>query len=91
MHGEHPVLVVGELGELASVIPHPGVGGVKQMRAVAVNLDAGLRFGFGVSVAADMAALLDDQHPLAQLSGHAFGDRQAEETGADDNEVFGGH
>ena len=91
VHGEHPVLIIGEFGELTCVIPHPGVGGVEQVGAVSVDLDTGLRFGFGVGVAADMAALFDDQHPLAQLSGHAFGDRQTEESGSDNDEVVGGH
>ena len=57
------------------------------MRAVLVHLDAGLRFGFGVGVAADVRAPVDDEHPLAELRRHALGDRQAEESGADDEEV----
>ena len=32
-------------------------------------------------------ATLDDEHALAELGSHAFGDRQAEKSGADDEEV----
>ena len=87
VHREDPVLVAGEVGELPDVVPHPLVGGVEQVRAVFVHLDTGLRLGLGVGVAADVRAPLDDQDPLAELGGHALGDRQAEESGADDEEV----
>ena len=87
VEGEDPVLVAGELGELAHVVPHPPVGGVEQVRAVAVHLDTGLGFGFRVGVAAEVGASLEDQHALVQLRGRPFGDRQAEETRADDEEV----
>ena len=43
--------------------------------------------GFGVRVAADVRAPVDDQHALAELRCHALGDRQAEESGTDDEEV----
>ncbi len=81
------MLVAGELGELPHVIPHPLVGGVEEMRAVLVHLDAGLRLGLGVGVPADMRTLFDDEHALVELAGHALGDRQAEKSGADDEEV----
>ena len=57
------------------------------MRAVLVDLDAGLRLGLGVGVAADVGAAFDDEDALAELRGRALGDRQAEESGADDDEV----
>ena len=60
------------------------------MRAVAVHLDAGLGLGLAVGVAADVVAAVDDQHPLAQLGGHPLGDGEAEEPGADDDEVRAG-
>ena len=87
MHREDAVLVAGEFGELPHVVPHPLVGGVEQVRAVLVHLDAGLRLGLGVGVAADVRAAVEHQDALVQLGGHAFGDRQAEESGADDEEV----
>ena len=40
--GVHPVHVVGEGREAVDVLPHPLVGGVEEVRAVAVHLDAGL-------------------------------------------------
>ena len=57
------------------------------MRAVLVHLDAGLRFRFRVRIAADVRPPLEDQHALVELRRHPFSDRQAEETGADDEEV----
>ena len=48
---------------------------------------AGLGFGFRVGVAAEVGASLEDQDALVQLRGRPFGDRQAEETRADDEEV----
>ena len=95
MQREDPVLVAGELGEPSDVVPDPLVGGVEQVRAVAVYLDTGLRVGFGVGVASEMGAALHDEHTLAQFIGHALGDRQAEESGADDKQIcamrFSGH
>ena len=79
VHREHPVPVVGEVGELPHVVPHPLIGGVEQVRAVLVDLDAGLRLGFGVGVATDVRAPLDDEHALVELGSHALGDGQAEE------------
>ena len=58
--------------------------------AVSVDLDTGLRFGLGIGVAADVRAPLDDQNTLAELGGHPLGDRQAEEAGADDEQVIAG-
>jgi len=34
-----------------------------------------------------MRTPVDDEHALVELSGHALGDRQAEKSGADDEEV----
>ena len=61
------------------------------MGAISVDLDAGLRFRLGLGVSADMPAPFDDQDPLAELAGHAFSNRQAEESRADDDQVIGGH
>ena len=61
--------------------------GVEQVRAVDVHLDAGLRLGLAVGVAAEVVAPLEDQHLQPELGGAAFGDRQAEEAGSDDDEI----
>ena len=87
VHGEDAVLVTGEFGELPHVVPYPLVRGVEEVGTVLVHLDAGLRLSLGVSVPADMRAPVDDEHPLAELRSHALGDRQTEESGADDIEV----
>ena len=57
------------------------------MGAVFVHLDAGLRLSLGVRVPADVRAPVDDEHPFAELSSRALGNRQTEEAGADDIEV----
>ena len=57
------------------------------MRAVLVHLDAGLRLGLGVRVAADVRAPVDDENALVQLGRHALGNGQTEESGTDDEEV----
>src|SRR5690606_14014646 len=59
-----------------------------QVGAVLVHLDTGLGFRLGVGVPADVTAPLHDQHSLAQLGGHPLGDRQTEEAGSDDYEVY---
>lgn len=53
---EDPVLVVGEGGEPVGVLPHPLVGGVEEVGAVLVHLDAGLGVALGVGVAAQVGA-----------------------------------
>ncbi len=87
MHREHSVLVAGEVGELAHVVPHPLVGGVEQVRAVLVHLDAGLRLGFGIRVATDVRSPVDYENTLVQLRRHALGNCQTEKSGTDDKEV----
>ena len=91
MHGEHPVLVIREVSELTHVLPHPLVGGVEEMGAITMDLDTGSRFGLGIGVAADVPAPIDHKDPFAQLGSRAFGDRQTEESRADDDQVIGGH
>jgi hypothetical protein len=87
VHREDAVLVAVEVGELPDVVPHPLVGGVKQVCAVLVHLDTRLRLGFGVRVAADVRAPIHDEDSLVELGRHALGNRQAEESGTDDEEV----
>ena len=84
---EDAVLVAGEVGEPVDVLPDLVVGGVEQVGAVDVHLDAGLGLGLAVGVAAEVVATLEHQHLEVELSGAAFCDRQAEESGADDDEV----
>ncbi|BDB45711.1 hypothetical protein IWGMT90018_61570 [Mycobacterium kiyosense] len=57
------------------------------MRPVLVHLDPGLRLRFGVGVTAEVRAPLHDEDALVELGSHALGDRQAEKSGADDEEV----
>ena len=81
------MLVAGEVGEPVDVLPDPLVAGVEQVRAVAVDLDAGLGLVLGEGVAADVAAPVEDENALIELGGGALGDRQPEEAGADDDQV----
>src|SRR5215831_4451576 len=60
---------------------------MEQVRAVLVHLDAGLRLGRAVGVAADMRAALDHQHPQPEIASAALGYRQPEEAGPDHDEV----
>ena len=57
------------------------------MRAVDVHLDAGLLVELAVGVAAEVVAALEHEDLQAQLGGAALGDGEAEEAGADDDEV----
>ena len=52
-----------------------------------MHLDTGARLGLGVRVAADVRAPVDDENTLVQLSCHALGDCQTEESGTDDKEI----
>ena len=56
------------VGEPVDVLPHPLVGGVEQVRAVDVHLDAGLGLGLAVGVAAEVVAALEDEHLQAELA-----------------------
>ena len=47
----------------------------------------GLRVALAVGVAAEVVAPLEDEHPETQLLGAALGDGEAEQAGADDDEV----
>ena len=76
---EDAVLVAGEGGEPVGVLPHLLVGGVEQVGAVLVHLDAGLRLPLAVGVAAEVVATVEDQHLQAELARAALGDRQPEE------------
>jgi hypothetical protein len=76
-----------EVREAVDVLPDRLVGGVEQVRPVAVHLDAGLRVLLAVRVAADVVAAIDDEDLEAQLLGDALRDRESEETGSDHYEI----
>ena len=79
--GDRRVDVVVELGEAVDVVPDVLHGGVEDVRAVAVDLDA--LDVLGVDVAGNVVAAIDDQDRLAgALCG--IGKDGARETGADD-------
>ena len=61
------------------------------MRAVDVHLDPGLGVGLAVGVATEVVATLEHEHLQPELVGAAFGDRQSEEAGSDDYEVWVQH
>jgi hypothetical protein len=71
-----------------NLVPDVLVGRVEQVCAVPVHLDAGLRFHLAVCVATDVRTSVDDQHLETQLVGCPFGDRQAEETRTDNEQIY---
>ena len=77
--GHGAVHVVVELREAVDVVPHGSQGGVEDVRAVAVHVNA--LHVLGVDVAGDMVAAVDDEAGLAELGGlmaeHRRGDAGA--------------
>src|SRR5205085_5709171 len=63
------------------------VAGVEQVCPVDVHLDAGLRLRLAVGVAADVVPALEHQDLQPELGGTAFGARESEEAGPDDDEI----
>jgi hypothetical protein len=59
--------VIGELSELPNVVPHLLIGGVEQVRPVFVDFDSGLRLGFGIGVATEVRATVEDENTLPEL------------------------
>ena len=86
--GDRRVDVVVELGEAVDVVPDVLHGGVEDVRAVAVDLDA--LDVLGVDVASDVVAAVDDQDRLAGALG-GVGEDGARETGTDDEVIVLGH
>ena len=86
--GDRRVDVVVELGEAVDVVPDVPHGGVEDVGAVAVDLDA-LDF-LGVDVAGDVVAAVDDQDRLVGAPG-GVGEDGAGEAGADDEVIVLGH
>ena len=65
--GHRAVGVAVELCKLVHILPHSLIVGVEDMRTVAVHINA--LHGFGVDVARDMVALINDQTLFACLFG----------------------
>jgi len=86
--GDRRVDVVVELGEAVDVVPDVLHGGVEDMCAVAVDLDA--LDVLGVDVAGDVVASVDDQDRLAGALG-GVGEDGARKTGSDDEVIVLGH
>lgn len=86
--GDRRVDVVVELGEAVDVVPDVPHGGVEDVRAVAVDLDA--LDVLGVDVAGDAVAAVDDQDRLAGAPG-GVGEYGAREAGTDDKVIVLGH
>ena len=80
------MLVVAPFGETADVVEGALVVGVEDMGAVAMHQDTGL-VELVVHVAADVVALLDDEHLFAATLGQLARRDRARETGADDDRV----
>ena len=78
--GPDGVAVVVEVGEGADVVPDAAVGGVEDVGAVDVLLDAGLGVAAGVAVAGDVVALLEEEDVAAGL-GEAARDDGAVQAG----------
>ena len=87
VRGVHAVHVVREACETVHVVPDPLVGRVEQVRAVLVDLRAGLLVHVAVRVAADMVAHVDDLDPRAQVLDGLLGHGQAEQARAHDHQI----
>ena len=86
--GDRRVDVVVELGKAVDVVPDVLHGGVEDVGAVAVDLDA-LNV-LGVDVAGDVVAAVDDQDRLAGALG-GIGEDGARKAGTDDEVIVLGH
>ena len=87
VRGVHAVHVVREACETVHIVPDPLVGRVEQVRAVLVDLRAGLLVHVAVRVAADMVAHVDDLDPHAQVLDGLLGHGQAEQARAYDHQI----
>ena len=86
--GDRRVDVVVELGEAVDVAPDVLHGGVEDVGAVAVDLDA--LDVLGVDVAGDVVAAVDDQDRLAGAPG-GVGKDGARKAGTDNEVIVLGH
>ena len=87
MRGVHAVHVVREARETVHVVPDALVGGVEQVRAVLVDLRAGLLVHIRVGVATDVIADVDDVHTGTRMLHRLLRHRQAKQARANDNEI----
>ena len=87
VRGVHAVHIGGEGGEPVDVVPHAFVGRVEQVRAVLVDLGAGLLVHVAVRVAADVVAHVDDLDPRAQVLHGLLGHGQAEQASPHDHQI----
>ena len=85
MRGIHAMHVVGERGETVHVLPHTPVGRVEQVRAILVDLRAGLLIKVRVRVAADVVTDIDDAHARAGVLHRLLRHRQTEQARADND------
>lgn len=86
--GDRRVDVVVELGEAVDVVPDVFHGGVEDVGAVTVDLDA--LDVLGIDIAGDVVAAVDDQDRLAGTLG-GVGKDGARKAGTDDEVIVLGH
>ena len=87
MRGIHAVHIVREARETIDVVPHTLIGRVEQVRAILVDLRAGLLIKVRVRVAADVVTDIDDAHARAGVLHRLLRHRQTEQARANDNEI----
>ena len=87
MGGVHAVHVVREARETVHVVPDALVGGVEQVRAVLVDLRAGLLVHIRVGVATDVIADVDDVHTGTRMLHRLLRHRQAEQARTDNHQI----
>ena len=87
MRGIHAVHIVREARETIDVVPHTLIGRVEQVRAILVDLRAGLLIHIRVGVAADVVADVDDVHAGTRMLHRLLRHRQAEQARADNYQV----
>ena len=85
MRGIHAVHIVREARETIDVVPHTPVGRVEQVRAILVDLRAGLLIEVRVRVAADVVAHVDDMHTGTRMLHRLLRHRQAKQARADND------
>ena len=87
MAGVDAVHVVGELGEAVHVLPHALVGGVEEVGAVAVHLDARALLVLAVGVAAQVRPPVDHRDLQTQLARGPFGHGETEKPRAHHHKI----
>ena len=85
MRGIHAVHIVREARETIDVVPHTLIGRVEQVRAILVDLRAGLLIKVRVRVAADVVTDIDDAHARAGVLHRLLRHRQTKQARADND------